>query len=82
MGGGSGFLGLGAPELPKAPKIPDPVIPAVPAPMTKQDTGAIVKTGGDSAEDIRNRRPGRLGGGRSIGASTLGTLGRIGSLGL
>lgn len=89
MSGGGGILSpitdllFGRPEQPDMPTIPEPAVPAAPAPSRKQDTGAIVKTGADSAADIRNQR---VSGGRSSSSSsrsarTLGTLGRS-SLGL
>lgn len=89
MSGGGGILSpitdilFGRPEQPEMPKIPDPVVPAAPAPSRKQDTGAIVKTGADSANDIRNQRVsgGRSGSRGSRVSRSLGTLGRS-SLGL
>lgn len=83
-GGGGGILGpitdllFGRPEQPEMPKIPDPVTPAAPAPSRKQDTGALVKTGADAAQDIKNQRvSGRsTGSSRSSAARSLGTLGR------
>lgn len=84
MGGGGGILSpitdllFGRPEQPEMPKIPDPVVPAAPAPSRKQDTGAVVKTGADAAQDVKNQRvSGRSGGSaRSSTAGSLGTLGR------
>lgn len=88
MGKGGGILSpitdllFGRPEQPKVPEIPEPAVPAAPAPSRKQDTGAIVKTGADAANDIRNQRvSGRTSGSSSRGARSLGTLGRS-SLGL
>lgn len=85
MGGGGGILSpitdllFGRPEQPKMPEIP---APAAPAPSRKQGTGAVVKTGADAANDIRNQRvSGRAGGSSSRGVRSLGTLGRS-SLGL
>lgn len=88
MGGGGGIIGsilnpvtdllFGRPEQPEMPKIPEVETPAAPAPSRKQDTGAIVKTGADAAQDVKNQRvSGRTSG--SSGSSTarsLGTLGR------
>lgn len=75
---------FGKAESPSMPDIPDPVVPAAPAPSRKQDTGAIVKTGADAAEDIRNQRASgkRSTASSSRTTSTLGTLGRRSSLGL
>lgn len=88
MGGGGGLLSpitdvlFGRPKQPDMPSIPEPATPAAPAPSRKQDTGAIVKTGADAANDIRNQRvSGRSSGSSSRGARSLGTLGRS-SLGL
>ena len=58
MGGGGGILG-GVTEFlfgkPKVPDIPTPEAPAVQSPITKQDTGAIVKIGAQD-DDPRNTR--------------------------
>lgn len=87
-GGGGGILGgilnpitdvlFGRVEQPDMPDIPDPVTPAAPAPSRKQDTGAIVKTGADAAENIKNQRvSGRTSGSSSSSAArSLGTLGK------
>lgn len=88
MGGNDGLLGsilnpvtdllFGRPEQPEMPDIPDPVTPAAPAPGRKQDTGAVVKTGADAAQDVKNQRVSGTSSGssRSGTSSSLGTLGR------
>lgn len=79
MGGGGGILG-GVGEFifgkAKVPDVPTPEAPAVQSPITKQDTGAIVKIG--AQDDPRNTR---TSGTRTAAtrkrSSTLGGFGKL-----
>lgn len=80
MGGGGGILS-GITKFifgeTKVPDVPMPVAPAVQSPITKQDTGAIVKIG--TQDDTRNTRT--SGGTRTVAtrkrSSTLGGFGKF-----
>lgn len=80
MGGGGGILG-GITKFifgeTKVPDVPTPEAPAVQSPITKQDTGAIVKIG--AQDDTRNTRT--SGGTRTAAtrkrSSTLGGFGKL-----
>lgn len=77
MSGDSGLLGgITSLLFGKAPSvdIPEVEVPAPAAPSRKQDTGALVRTGTDAAERVKNQRVS----GTSSASRTISSLGSLG----